>query len=77
MQKQTPLQELIEFMSHNVYRGNAIVYGKVLELLEKEQEELSEAFNNGRHNAKYVLTTAPITGIDYYNKTYGKLNVDI
>lgn len=77
MQKQTALQELLEFMDQIPARNNAIIYSKVLNLLKKEQNTLTEAFNEGKHNATFVFTTPPIKGRDYYVKNYGKLNDDI
>lgn len=72
----TPIQELIEFMAENLYRGNAIVYGKALELLEKEREVLIKTFDEGRHNGKYVLTNAPMSGSQYYDNTFSKVNAN-
>ena len=73
---QTALQELIQFMADNLYRGNAILYGKALELLEKEQTDLARAFDDGRHNGKYVLSNAPLSGREYYDKKYNTIDVN-
>lgn len=72
----TPLQELIEFMADNLYRGNAIIYGKALELLEKEQELVSRAYDAGRHNGMNVYTNEPVSGDQYYNAKYAQENVN-
>ncbi len=74
--EKTPLQELVQFMADNLYRGNAIIYGKALELLDKEQELVSRAFDAGRQNGMNVYTKEPMSGDQYYNAKYAQPNVN-
>lgn len=74
--EQTPLQELMEFMTKNLYRGEALIYAKTLELLDKEKQVIEKAFNEGRHNGYNVMSQAPIKGEEYFLNTYSKADVN-
>ena len=45
--KNTPLQQLIEFMEQNQYFIGNDLYAKQKELLQKEKEVIVDAFNHG------------------------------
>lgn len=63
----TAMQELIEYANEFDFGGWEDVFiKKATELLEKEKEQIIEAYNRG------IWDDEPIDGKQHYNKTYNQ-----
>ena len=72
MDKKTVMQELMQWMEETEFMVNKAFIEKVNECLEKEKEQIMDAFDYGYYCASNG-TSAEITldGKMYYNQNYG------
>ena len=63
------MQELYDYVQDNIDYGilEDIVLEKARELLEKEKEQIIDAFNEGIDEMAFATS-----GINYYNQTYNQ-----
>jgi hypothetical protein len=65
----TAMQELIELINTRHYLSNFVIRDKAIKLLEKEKEQIADAFRNGS-------TSSMLGGghwTQYYNQTYNQI----
>jgi hypothetical protein len=69
----TAMQELIEFVNTRCLNGD-FVLEKANQLLEKEKEQIIEAYEDGKQNGMDSITNIYmyIIGEKYYNQTYNQ-----
>lgn len=63
----TAMQELLDFITRNEIDFNGPLCFKIIELLEKEKEQIIDAFNEGIDEMAFATS-----GINYYNQTYNQ-----
>lgn len=61
------MQELIDFGWENLDRSPMSIIRKAEKLLEKEKQQIIDAYNNGTQQ-----NSPPMEGSQYYNKTYSQ-----
>lgn len=64
---ETAMQELIEYIESNEIVYNKDLILKLKELLEKEKEQIIDAFNEGIDEMAFDTS-----GINYYNRNYNQ-----
>jgi intergrase/recombinase len=69
---QTAMQELIEYIESNEIVYNKDLILKLKELLEKEKEQIIDAYNSkvNEHLFAPITSINKINGEEYYNQTY-------
>jgi hypothetical protein len=68
MKQKTAMQQLMDLMSEQPFTfGNAINLVILNELIEKEKEQIMNAYIDG-----FDETAFAISGINYYNQTYNQ-----
>jgi len=64
----TAMQELMQWMEKNEFMVNKGFIEKLNECLEKEKEQIMEAFVNGKNKPRHIFQL----GEQYYNQTYNQ-----
>ena len=63
----TAMQELIELINKRDYISNFVIRDKAIKLLEKEKEQIIQAYLKG-----YIHYHPELDSKEYYNQTYNK-----
>ena len=70
--QQTAVEWLNEQLQNNVHHTIRIPLDIIQQAKEMEKQRIETAYNKGTvHGIDYPESTLPITGEQYYNKTYG------
>ena len=70
----TAMQELMQWMEETEFMVNVGFIDKVNECLEKEKEQIIEAYEDGKQNGVESITNvnAYVIGEYYYNQNYNQ-----